>query len=313
VIGINYAGVDVTDQNYAINAAGAQEVISTLREGQDFESIGINGQAVTSEDGTLSGIWVSSVKSGSPADKTGLKGGDIMTRMEGLVLATDGTMADYCDILRTRTASDTLGVEVLRYDTQEYLEGQLNGRTLETSFSFADQLQDTVDTTSSGSYSEYMLVQDDAGAIQVSVPSSWSDVDGSNWLDGGDVIGSAVRAAANVDSFLNAYDEPGVFFGATDDIAQLGGYIQLLDLYRDSFSQDCNLEGRYDYEDSAFKGSYDLYTSCAGTGDTLVVLSAKPLNSTSLLITVIVQMMTDADAAALDEILRTFDVVGSLP
>ena len=32
-----------------------------------------------------------------------------------------------------------------------------------------------------------------------------------------------------------------------------------------------------------------------------------------MLIIVMVQMMTDADAAALDEILRTFDVVGVLP
>jgi serine protease Do len=313
VIGINYAGVDVTDQNFAINGADAQGVVETLSGGKDFESIGINGQAVASEDGTLSGIWVSSVKSGSPADKTGIKGGDILTKLEGLVLATDGTMADYCDILRSRSASDTLTVEVLRFDNQEYLEGQLNGRVLETSFSFATALEGEVDSSTTGSYDEYVTVQDDSGAIQVSIPSIWGEVDGSNWVDSGEVIGAGIRAAASVDNFLNYYDEPGVFFGATDDIAQLGGYIELLDVYRESFSADCKLEGRQDYEDSAFKGAYDWYTNCAGTGNTLVVLSAKPLNSTSMLITVMVQMMTDADAAALDTILRTFDVIGSLP
>ena len=52
VIGINYAGVDVTDQNFAINGADAQDVVKNLSGGKDFESIGINGQAVASEDGT---------------------------------------------------------------------------------------------------------------------------------------------------------------------------------------------------------------------------------------------------------------------
>ncbi len=313
VIGINYAGVDVTDQNFAINGRDAVSVVSAMREGKDYESIGINGQAVLAEDGSLSGIWVSSVKSGSPADKTGIKGGDILTSLEGLVLATDGSMADYCDILRSRNATDTLAVEVLRFDTQEYLEGQLNGRKLETSFSFATELQGDVQSSSTGSYDEFVLVQDNYGAIQVSIPSIWAEVDGSPWIDGGDIIGASITAAASIQNFTDTYFEPGVFFGATDDIAQLGGYIQLLDVYRDSFRQDCKLEGRYDYEDSAYKGAYDLYTNCAGSQNTLVVLSAKPTNSTSLLITVLVQMMTDADAAAFDEILRTFDVIGSLP
>ena len=314
VIGINYAGVDVTDQNFAINGKDAVGVVSTLREGKDFESIGINGQAVMSEDGSLSGIWVSSVKSGSPADKTGIQGGDILTTMEGLVLATDGSMADYCDILRTRNATDTLAVEVLRFDTQEYLEGQLNGRELETSFSFASELEDEVQSTGSGSYDEYVTVTDDTGAIQVSIPSIWAEVDGSNWISDGEVIGASITAAADVNAFNETYYEPGVFFGASNDIATLAGYIELLDAYRDIFSGDCSLEGRYDYEDSAYKGSYDLYTNCLGTQNTMVVLSARPIyDQTAFLITVLVNIMSDADATALDEILRTFDVVGNLP
>jgi serine protease Do len=313
IVAVNYAGIESTDQNFAIRGSQARKVVATLQGGQDFESIGINGQAVVAEDGSLSGIWVSSVKSGSPADKTGLQGGDILTTMEGLVLATDGTMADYCDILRTRNATDTIGVEVLRFDTSEYLEGQLNGRVLETSFSFANEMEDEVVDTGTASTSEYVLVQDDYGAIQVSIPSTWNQIDGTAWYDGEDIIGAAITAAPNLEYFNNYYDEPGVFFGATDDIAQLGGYIELLDAYRESFSQDCKLEGRYDYEDTAFKGAYDWYSSCAGSEVTLIILTAKPLNSTSLLISVIAQLLTDADLAAFDEILATFDVVGTLP
>ena len=121
VIGINYAGSDQYDTNFAIKAEMARPIITKLETGVDFESIGVNGHAVSNEDGSIVGIWVASVKSGSPADKAGVKGGDIITKMEGLVLATDGTISDYCDILRTRSASDTYSIEVLRFSSQEVL------------------------------------------------------------------------------------------------------------------------------------------------------------------------------------------------
>ena len=317
VVGINFAGIESTDQNFAILGSRAQPVIERLSEGQDVESIGINGQAVITEDGSLSGIWVSSVKSGSPADKTGIQAGDILTSMEGLLLATDGTMADYCDILRTHNPDDTIAIEVLRYASEEYLEGQLNGRELETSFSFAEELGGEVEGEEGETitnYDEYVLVQDDYGAIQVSVPAAWSEIDGSAWVDSGDIIGASITAAASLDNFNASYSEPGVFFGATDDIAELGGYIQLLDVYRDwAREDDCTFEYREDYEDPAFEGAFDVFSNCLDSEGVLVILSAKPHSSTSPLVLVLVQIMSDADLDALDEILNTFDVIGPLP
>ena len=317
VVGINFAGIESTDQNFAILGSRAQPVIERLSEGQDVESIGINGQAVITEDGSLSGIWVSSVKSGSPADKTGIQAGDILTSMEGLLLATDGTMADYCDILRTHNPDDTIAIEVLRYASEEYLEGQLNGRELETSFSFAEELGGEVEGEEGetvAKYDEYVLVQDDYGAIQVSVPAAWSEIDGSAWVDSGDIIGASITAAASLDNFNASYSEPGVFFGATDDIAELGGYIQLLDVYRDwAREDDCTFEYREDYEDPAFEGAFDVFSNCLDSEGVLVILSAKPHSSTSPLVLVMVQIMSDADLDALDEILNTFNVIGPLP
>ena len=130
VVGVNYAAYKAADQYFAIGKRVAIPIIDQLRTGQDIDSVGINGTAVVSTDGTLSGIWVSSVASGSAADNTGITGGDIITSLEGLPLATDGTMSDYCDIIRSHSAQDTLGVEILRFSTSEALEGQLNGRTL---------------------------------------------------------------------------------------------------------------------------------------------------------------------------------------
>ncbi len=313
VVGVNYAGNDTYDLNYAIRGEDAQPIIEILEGGKDYESIGVNGNAVVSEDGSISGIWVSSVKSGSPANKAGVQGGDIITMMEGLVLATDGTMSDYCDILRTRSSNDTFAIEVLRFSTQEYLAGQINGTPLALSFSFADSLDSDVTDTGSD-YSEYVTVQDDYGAIQVSIPASWSQVDGSAWYSDGEIIGSSITAAADVDAFNGTYAEPGVFFGVSDKVAELAGYIQLLDVYRDSYTGDCDLEGRYDYEDSAFEGAYDIYSNCLDSGNTMILLSARPKeNKTAFLSTVLINIMSDADLDALDEILATFDLVGPLP
>ena len=315
IVGINYAANDQTDQNFAIRAKDAQPVIETLRSGKDFESIGINGQAVVSDDGSISGIWVSSVKSGSPADKTEVKGGDIITNMEGLVLATDGTMADYCDVLRTRKPEDTLSIEVLRFADEEYLTGQLNGRTLETSFSFADELGDEVSAGTEGSYEEFVTVQDDYGAIQVSVPTIWSQVDGTPFLgEEGEILGSSITATANRERWDSGYDEPGVLFMVSNEVAKLKGYIEMLDEYRSVFKNNCEYGGRFDYEDSVFEGAYDVYTNCDGSGDTAILLSARPqVNKTSFLVTLLFNAMSDADLEVLDEVLNSFDVIGTLP
>ena len=136
VLGVHYAGNASTRQAYGISKDVARSVISRLREGEDVDSIGINGQAVGTEDGSLTGIWVSSVQSGSPADKAGISAGDILYMMENLVLATDGTMSDYCDILRSHQPTDTFNLEVLRWSNGEVLTGQLNGRELEVASTF---------------------------------------------------------------------------------------------------------------------------------------------------------------------------------
>ena len=225
-------------------------------------------------------------------------------------------MSDYCDILRTRSATDTYALQILRYASQEVLEGQINGRALEQSFSFADQISDETSTTPVASTEQatggYITIQDDSGAIQISIPAEWTQVDGQNWVDGDLMLGASITASA--DAALNAeYYQPGVFFGASDQIAKLGGYVQLLDVYRDIYSKDCTLNGRNDYKDSAFEGKYDIYTECLNEKNTMVVLTARPINApTSMLITLVVNMMSDSDFEALDQMLASFDVVSTL-
>jgi len=137
IVGFNYASLGESDQNYAIAAADARPIIDELTAGNNVESSGINGEAVLDEEAGVNGIWVASVESGSPADVAGILPGDIITRLEGLDLALDGTMSDYCDILRTQGSDATMSLEVLRFSTEEVYEGQLNGDPLALSFSFA--------------------------------------------------------------------------------------------------------------------------------------------------------------------------------
>ena len=318
VVGVNYAASPMFSQYFAISRDVATGIIGQLQQDQDVNSIGVNGVAVLSDDASLSGVWISSVASGSAADQAGLQPGDILTTMEGLVLAIDGTMADYCDILRTHGSEATLAIEVLRYQDEQYLEGQLNGRPLETSFSFESELASAVGGeagATNGGYSSYEWVTDDFGSITVEVPSEWVDVDGSPWVDDGEVIGAGISAAANLDDFFSYWDEPGIFFGASDDLAQLGGYVQLLDILRPDFIGSCDLDGRYDYEDILYRGKYDLFTNCGGSaGSLFMVLTAVPIDApTEFLILLEVQIVNDGDLEAVDRILDSFEVVATLP
>lgn len=142
VLAVHYAGNANTRQAFGISKEIAGGVVEQLRF-FNLDSIGVNGQAVGNEDGSLTGVWVSSVQSGSPADKAGVEPGDIITMLENLVLATDGTMADYCDILRSHKSSDTLSLEVLRWASGEVLQGQLNGDELAVVAVFGETNENT--------------------------------------------------------------------------------------------------------------------------------------------------------------------------
>jgi len=319
VVGINYAGSE-GGPYYAITRVEADKVLGDLMNGTNVTSLGINGEAVMSQDGSLSGIWVYSVKSGSPADKTGITGGDIITSLENIILATDGTMNDYCDILRSHDPADTLSVTVLRYADQTVLTGQINGRELAVIQSFAQDLGNEVDSGSSSSgtgYTQYVALTDSTGAIQVEVPVEWTDTDGSMWeTNWGDINVSApsISASPDLNSYFNSYNESGVFFAASSDLGRTGGIVELLDGTRDWYKDDCKADGAaQDYKDDLYEGRYQLWKQCGGTNTWTLVLAARPIeNKTAFLILVEMKITTDADLEALDHILQTFVVVGDV-
>lgn len=123
LVGVNYAGDD-SGQAYAIGREEATNVLSSLASGSDVTSIGINGTAML-VDGA-SGVYVHSVASGSPADLVGVAGGDVITEIEGIIPGDDGTMADYCDVLRSNDADAPLQIEVWRDSVGAYFDGTMN-------------------------------------------------------------------------------------------------------------------------------------------------------------------------------------------
>jgi serine protease Do len=309
VIAVNYASSQGANQYFAIAQKEALQAVERLRSDENVDSIGINPQAVTLDSG-LTGVWVASVESGSPADKAGIKGGDIIVQLEGLELAKDGTMADYCDILRTHKPEDTLKVQVVRFATSEVLEGQINGRELEQAFSMQQEGREYVEQGETDETISYVVVSDDSETIIMEIPESWSDVDGSAWTDdNGQVLGPALQASPDLQGFLDD-QAPGAMFLATSlegESFDAGEYLDLLD-----FSDTCSYEGRSEYEDALYAGLYDLYTDCGNTDNVLFVVVSAPEDAAFLTI-LVVEAMTEADLEAADRIFDSFEVIGDLP
>jgi serine protease Do len=329
LVAINYSIVAETDQNYAISRDEALPVINELRAGNDVDSIGINGGAVSGYvgDTPVYGIWVRSVASGSPANQAGIEPGDIVYQLENEVLATDGTMADYCDVLRSRNLDDTMAISVIRWDDLSLHEGQLNGEELEFAGFLSDEDTgteggDTGDTGDTGATGDmhpnclpaetlgYIECMDETFTILVEVPDYWTDYNGWEWVLDDEIIGAAITAAPSIDEFNNYWDAEGVFFGASDTFAEWGGYIQFLDIYSEDYVSGCDFVIRDDYDDGLYRGKYDEYEDCGGAGgfDTYV-LAAVPIDDPSASIILVIVQVFGGDIDTVTQIWNTFLVL----
>jgi serine protease Do len=309
LVGINYAS-DPNNRYYAIGREEAQKVIDRLKEGEDVDSLGINGQAFVQDesgDGVVdegeaveaSGIYVYSVETGSPAGEAGLKGGDVLATLEGVSLAEDGTMLDYCKILRTNP-EEPLKAEVLRLETGEILEGEINGAPLEV-VETAPPPDDGGDTSGATT-----VVSDDAGVVAMEVPAEWTDVDGASQDFSGVTADATVTASADVAAWREGYEEPGASIIASRELAAQYTPEELLDA--NDFSSGCQDTAREPYDDGSFAGFVDAYTGCGESGNELVMVAATPPGGEYMLVLLI---QTPPDAAgneARDRIIQSFTV-----
>jgi len=323
VVGINYMGSQQTDQYFAISRDEAQRVIDVLQAGEDYLSLGLNGQAVASD--TLSGIWVASVQSGSPADATGIHSGDIILTIENLILSTDGTMADYCDILRTHNPGDVLDVEVLRFEDQLILEGQINGRELASQTALAQPTQPPPTQApaptsppssgggNTGTYSSYRQVTDDAASIVMEVPSEWTQVQGGAWNDQGTIVGATIFAAPDLGRLAD-WSGPGVGLMITDQYDYFGGLEGMATSLYELLLRDCTFYSRQEYRAGIWYGNLDIFNSCGPSQVAMFAFVGTPEDHPGGYLAVMqFQVVDERDVDAFSHAMTHFTVINELP
>lgn len=332
VVGINFAsgGAQNAQQYLAISRDEARDLIQQLRK-DNVDYIGINGEA----DQDLGGIVVASVETGSPAFNIGIRGVeindetgtleqvDVIKEIEGSKLGEENTKAGYCEILR-ENPDDPLAVTVERYAFDEnenpesltVLEGVLRaedgGELEEVESSVADQYGDGGDTGGS-SDAGYTTVRDDTGTLTIDVPSGWNDTITGAWEEEGEEIGVQVSASPDVQSYNDSWETPGVFFGASRQLAQQNPddtANRVLDQFQ--YDADCEYDGREEYDDGLYRGYFDTWADCGGTGTVFQTIAALP-ESGDYVVLVQTAVTSEADLDAQQKIIETFEVVGELP
>jgi serine protease Do len=315
VAGVHYAGGRLTEttdhQHFGIAHDLAAPVVDRMRDG-DFESLGVNGLPVFDEAAGVSGIWVAGVKPGSTAAKAQVLPGDIITTINGLPMAADGTMKDYCDVLRTAGDGSAMGIEVLRWDTQEVLRGELNNpieaqAALTPVLSFAEEVGDEVaDASATGEPASYTYetVTDDTNQITVEVPTQWADRDTIPQTDDDGMSWPYIAAAGDLAALGTSWEEPGLVFTVTDPVDDVYAFLDGFGL-----EEQCTSEGTEDYSDPVFTGAYQVWSGCEGSEAVVVVLAAVPADG-SYTAAILTQITSQADLEALDRAFATFNFVG---
>lgn len=282
VLGVNYAGDDSLDYSFAIHRDEVQKVFEGLKNGERISSIGINASAWDSGDPEFFGVWVNSVEPGGPADKAGIKPGDLILKLAGVSVGDQGTLASYCQVLDTHGSDGTMDVEILRPSDGSLMAGQINGRELEVT---EENVTDGSAAVAAEGYSgETVDLSDDSNSIAVTVPVEWAEVDGSAFVDDSGRNWSSLAAAPDLEAFYSSYDVPGLMLMGTDPSLTTAAAMEQFDA-----SGSCNPTDQGAWDDGYYRGDYVQY-DCAGT--TLAVLATQDYEVTGTLV-LIVQLQSE--------------------
>lgn len=299
LVGVNYAGSDYYDQSYAIHRDEALAVVDRLIAGENVLSLGINARGLRDDEGNGLGIWVSSLASGGIAQTAGLAPGDVITRMQGVSVGTDGTLADYCDVLRTHGQDSSIDVEVYRPADGLYYRGQFNGSPLEA----VSVLGNTGGSAATG---DFVAISDASGSIHVEVPAAWAEVDGSPFNDQRGNTYQSLVASTNLAAYTTGWSVPGVNVLASQSAVGNTTPSELVDEMAASLPQHgCVSAGTGDYDDGYHVGLYEYWTSCGPEKAQFLVVGAVS-SARDYLVLVAVQAVTEADLDAIDRVLGSF-------
>ena len=170
---------------------------------------------------------------------------------------------------------------------------------------FGDQGGSATTTTGAGGSTGFVTVTDDTGQITLDVPASWDDVSGAAWVRDDQQIGPAITVSTDRNAWLNSWEVPGVFIGATTTFP--GTIDQVLDQW--TFG-DCVYDARYDYDDGVYTGKFDWWDDCGGIGTAFVTIEARPADE-AFTVVVQFQLLTQEDRDAADVIVESYLVSGA--
>lgn len=300
VVGVNFANEDTNDLNLAISSIDASALIDELQVG-DFESLGIDPDALPQGQG----MWVSSVRSGSEADRLGILAGDVITEMDGVQLARDGTAEEYCAAVRSADSGRAVDIVVERPSTGETLRGEVNGSPLFAAMAMSDEEPPGADTTSSGAgdtYEAFRFISDETATLSLEVPVEFTDIS-----SGAETEGNArLQAAPDGDAFQADWQAPGLIVRfeaslATEDLDVI------MDLVEDQLP--CETDGERDEVDGGpdFTGAFQWFFDCEGVPSSVVHVVLQG-NDGERIVRLIVQVPEERDLDALIHAVNTLDI-----
>lgn len=162
-----------------------------------------------------------------------------------------------------------------------------------------------------GDQYDYTTVNDDSGTLSVSLPTAWSDLDGTPWFDDNDRrSGPSITAAASLDSFYTDFSEPGIFVGTSDILVDEFGPGDLTEQW--GYSASCTLTSTDPVSTGALDGRLAVWTDCNDTGGTLLTFAAIPPDEAFLTLMISI-VLTETDVEAFATAIDTLAIdIGSI-
>lgn len=300
VVGVNFANEDTNDLNLAISSISASALVDELQAG-DIESLGIDPDALPQGQG----IWVSSVRPGSEADRLGILAGDVITEMDGVQLARDGTAEEYCAAVRSADSGRVIDIVVERPSSGDTLRGEVNGSPLFAAMSMTEEEPPgggPAVSSDGDTYETFRFISDETATLSLEVPVEFTDIS-----SGAETEGNArLQAAPDGDAFQSDWQAPGLIVRfeaslATEDLDVI------MDLVEEQLP--CETDGERDEVDGGpdFTGAFQWFFDCEGVPSSVVHLVLQA-NDGERIVRLIVQVPEERDIDALIHAANTLDI-----
>ena len=130
VVGVAYAG-NSDRQEFGIPSTILNKTISEIIDNKFLRTLGANGEQF--ED---YGMYIYSSEPGSPFDKAGFDGGELITHINGLDITNENTMDVYCSSLQTRGANAAIKFEGYDIDEKANFEASVSLDGTKSDFEF---------------------------------------------------------------------------------------------------------------------------------------------------------------------------------